>query len=98
MNKLAILALLSVATPLTAYAASDTSTVRSEADASSKATVGKMLYSSNGYRLAPIYRVNADGNPQIVLDGKLVTIPASTLTDVSGKTTTSLSKKDIGKL
>jgi hypothetical protein len=98
MNKLAILALIAVASPLTAFAASDTSTVRSEAAEPAKAAVGKMLYSGAGYRLAPVYRVNSDGNPQVVLDGKLVTIPATTLTDVGGKLTTSLTKKDVSKL
>jgi hypothetical protein len=97
MNKLAILALVAFAAPLAAHAASDTTTVRSEAAASAQATAGKMLYAGNGYRLAPVYRVIADGSPQIVLDGKLVTIPVSTLSEVDGKLTTSLSKKDIGK-
>jgi hypothetical protein len=96
MKKLAILALAAVAVPAAAYAADDSSTVRSEAAAPVQVSAGKMLY-SGAYRLAPIYRVTADGNPQVILDGKLVTIPASTLTDVGGKVTTSLTKKDIAK-
>jgi hypothetical protein len=95
MKKLAILALVAAAAPVAAFAADDSSTVRAEAAAPVQVSAGKMLYASNGYRLAPVYRVNAEGNPQVILDGKLVTIPASTLSDVNGKVTTSLSKKDI---
>jgi len=58
-------------------------------------SAGKMLYADNGNRLAPIYRVAADGNPQVILNGRLVTVPASSLSAVDGKLTTSLSKKEI---
>ena len=40
---------------------------------------GHMLYAAGGRRLAPVYRVLADGSPQLILDGRLVTVPASTL-------------------
>jgi hypothetical protein len=96
MKKLAILALVAVAAPVAAYAADDSATVRSEAAAPVQVSAGKMLYSGN-YRLAAIYRVTAEGNPQVILDGKLVTVPASTLSDVGGKVTTSLTKKDLAK-
>jgi hypothetical protein len=92
VNKLAISVLIALAAPLAAHA-SDTATVRAEG-AAVKATTGKMLYSGN-YRVAPVYRVTTDGSPQVVLDGKLVTVPASTLSDVGGKLTTSLSKKEL---
>ena len=58
-------------------------------------TAGKMLYIGNGSRLAPIYRVAADGNPQVILNGRLITVPAASLAAVDGKLITSLSKKDI---
>ncbi|WP_159978157.1 MULTISPECIES: hypothetical protein [unclassified Novosphingobium] len=56
---------------------------------------GKMLYAADGFRIAPIYRVTAEGNPQVILNGRLVTVPASSLSDVGGKVTSSLSKKEI---
>jgi hypothetical protein len=56
---------------------------------------GKMLVSSNGARLGSVYRVGPDGGAQIIIDGKLVTVPASTLSNVDGKLTTSLSKSEI---
>lgn len=56
---------------------------------------GNMLYSSSGHRIGSVYRVTSDGNPQVILDGRLVTVPGSSLSDVGGKLTTSLSKRDL---
>jgi hypothetical protein len=56
---------------------------------------GKTVVSSNGSRLGIVYRVGPDGSAQIIIDGKLVTIPASTLSSVDGKLTTSLSKSEV---
>jgi hypothetical protein len=58
-------------------------------------TAGKMLYGANGSRIASVYRVAADGKVQVILDGKLVTVPASTLSEVNGKVTTSLTKSEL---
>ena len=62
------------------------------------ASEGKMLVSANGSRLGAVYRVTGDGSAQVIIDGKLVTIPASTLSVVDGKLKTSLSKDDVRKL
>lgn len=104
MNKFAPLALVAtVATialvPATVFAAETSQTVRAEASAPSSVAVsaGKMLYGSNGQRVASVYRVNAEGNPQIILNGKLVTVPASSLSEVNGKLTTSLAKSELGR-
>lgn len=59
------------------------------------AVKGKMLVSSNGSRLGVIYRVGPDGSAQIIIDGKLVTVPAATLSAADGKVVTSLSKSEI---
>jgi hypothetical protein len=56
---------------------------------------GKMLLSSNGSRLGAVYRVTPDGSVQLILDGSMVTVPASTLSVVDGKLTTSLSKSEV---
>jgi hypothetical protein len=66
-----------------------------EASAPVQLNAGTMLYAANGYRLGRIYRVNADGNPQVILNSRLVTVPASTVSAVDGKITTSLSKKEV---
>lgn len=95
-----IIALAAVATVATfsipAAFAETSQSVRevTEEAAPAKLNAGQMLY-SNGARLAPIYRVNAEGNPQIILAGKLVTVPATTISSVGGKVTTSLTKKEV---
>jgi hypothetical protein len=58
-------------------------------------TKGSMILAANGSRLAPVYRVGADGAAQIILDGKMVTIPASTLSVSDGHLTTSLTKSEV---
>ena len=62
------------------------------------ATEGKMLVASNGARLGAVYRVTGDGSAQLIVDGKMVTVPASTLSVVDGKLKTSLSKTEVRKL
>jgi hypothetical protein len=67
-------------------------------EASSTAPVaakGKMLFASNGGRLGSIYRVGDDGSVQLILDGKMKTVPANTLSVADGKLTTSLSKAEV---
>lgn len=104
MNKFAPIALAAtVATlalfPATVFAAESSQTVRAEVAAASTVTVtaGKMLYGANGQRVAAVYRVNSAGEPQVILNGKLVTVPASSLSEVNGKLTTSLTKSEIAK-
>ena len=64
-------------------------------DAGSAAAKGKVLVAANGARLGQIYRVEPDGAVQMIIGGKLVTVPASTLSSVDGKLTTSLSKSEV---
>lgn len=81
-----------------AVMAETTTAVRDVTEAAAapvQVNAGKMLYAANGFRVAPIYRVTAEGNPQVILNGKLVTVPASSLSEVDGKVTTALSKKDL---
>jgi hypothetical protein len=98
---LAALATVAVlAVPATVFAAESSQSVRAATDAAASTVAvnaGKMLYASNGQRIASIYRVTTEGNPQVILNGKLVTVPASTLSDVNGKVTTSLSKSELGR-
>jgi hypothetical protein len=63
--------------------------------AAAVAEKGKMLVSSNGSRLGTINKVAPDGAAEIIIDGKLVSVPAATLSNVGGKLTTSLSKSEI---
>jgi hypothetical protein len=56
---------------------------------------GKMLYTATGDRLAAVYRVGADGAAQIILNGKMVAVPAASLAAADGKLVTNLSKRDL---
>ena len=59
------------------------------------ATKGKMLFAANGGRLGSVYRVSDDGSVQLILDGKMKTVPVGTLSMQEGKLTTSLSKAEV---
>ena len=58
-------------------------------------TKGRMVRTVSGVPLGVVQRVDANGSAQIILDGKVVWIPAATLTTVDGKLTTSLSKQEV---
>ena len=63
--------------------------------APASAVKGSMLTSANGSRLGTVYRVGADGSAQLIIDGKMVTVPAATLSVTGGKLTTSLTKSQV---
>jgi hypothetical protein len=54
-----------------------------------------MIYGANGQRLAPVYRVNTDGTVELIMEGRLLTIPATILSDVNGKLTASENKSEL---
>ena len=56
---------------------------------------GKMLVAANGSRLGLVYRVTPDGSVQVIVDGKMTTIPGSTLSMANGELMTSLTKNDV---
>ena len=86
------IAVLACALVTVSAAAQDLST---EGDAASGAAKGKMLLASNGARLGMVYRVGSDGSAQMIIDGRMVTVPASTLSSVDGRLTTTLSKSEV---
>lgn len=63
-----------------------------------QAKAGVMLVSSDGVRLGPVYRVADDGSAQLIIKGKMATVPVATLSMVDGRLTTSLSKSAVGSL
>ena len=67
----------------------------SQATSAPVAEKGKMLISANGSRLGAVYRVGPDGSAQLIIDGRMVAVPASTLSSVNGKLTTSLTKSEV---
>jgi hypothetical protein len=64
-------------------------------EAASVAEKGKMLVAANGARLGAVYRVGPDGSAQLIIDGRMVAVPANTLSSVDGKLTTSLTKSQV---
>ena len=59
---------------------------------------GKMLVSTNNARLDAVYQMTEDGSAQLIVDGKIMTVPAATLSVVDGQMKTSLTKGEIRKL
>lgn len=104
MNKFAPIALLATlgtfAVAPAAFASDSDPSVSVAASAqTAKVDVraGKMIYGANGQRIAAAYRVTQNGTVQVILNSKLVSIPADTLSEVDGKITTSLTKADLTK-
>ena len=62
------------------------------------ATRGAMLRDANQLRLGRVDQVRPDGSVSLIVGSKFVVVPASTLTLVDGKLTTSLTKKEVGDL
>jgi ABC-type sugar transport system substrate-binding protein len=55
---------------------------------------GKPIFASDGKRIGVVYKVTGNGSAQVIVNGKLVTIPAATITADEGKYQTSLTKKE----
>lgn len=86
--------LFAVVLPAAAEAPSDAAPAAPAATAA-VAEKGKMLTAANGARLGAVYRVGPDGAAQIIIDGKLVTVPANTISVANGKLVTSLTKSEV---
>jgi hypothetical protein len=59
---------------------------------------GQMLYTSDGKRVANVYRVSASGDAQLIFRSKMVTVAASTLSMDGDKLTTSLTMSEVRAL
>ena len=73
-------------------AASGLSSAKDDAALAAK---GKVLVTVDGARLGQVYRVDADGALQMIIGGKMVTVPASTPSSVDGRLVTSLRKNEV---
>jgi hypothetical protein len=56
---------------------------------------GKLLTAANGARLGVVSRVAPDGSAQVIIDGRMVTVPVNTLSVADGKLTTNLTKSQV---
>ncbi len=66
-------------------------------DASAAAVVekGKMLVAANGSRLGLVNRIGTDGAALVIIDGRMVAVPANTISAADGKLLTSLTKSQV---
>ncbi len=101
MSKFAIAATLAALSLVPAAQAAESSqSVSAAAEAAASpvsVSAGRMIYGSNGQRIAAAYRVTANGTVQVILNGKLVNIPASTLSEANGKVSTTLTKAELAR-
>ena len=92
MKKFGLILALAAVLPVSALVSVNTAVAQ---DALAKAMVGKLLYDADGKKLAAIYKLDPKGSPQILLEGKMVTVPLATLKKDEDKFSTSLTKKDL---
>lgn len=71
------------------------SIIASPAMAGASVEKGKMLFTNGGTRLGVVYKVTQDGSAQIIFEGRLVTVPAATISETSGRLETSLTKNQL---
>lgn len=93
MKKFGLVLTLATLLPVSALVSANTAFAAD--DALSKAMVGKLLYDADGKKLAAIYKLDAKGSPQILLEGKMVTVPLATLKKDDDKFATTLTRKDL---
>jgi hypothetical protein len=67
------------------------------ASASVEVKRGDMLYTADGKRVGNVYRVSAAGDAELIYRGKMITVPAATLSKGEGKLTTSLTLAEVRK-
>ncbi len=63
--------------------------------AQAEVVAGKMVYGTDGKKIGAVYRVAKDGSPQIIINGKLFTIPVASVKSADGKIETTLTRKDV---
>jgi len=75
------------------------SIAQAESTSAALVVAGKTLFDASGKNIGVIYKVTVDGSPQIVIDDqRLITIPATSISQVDGKLRTSMTKRDVLKL
>lgn len=96
--------LLKIALPVSlAFAAAVPAAAQDAAAAATTGAVnaaqfaGKSLYGPKGERIAAVYKVTSAGVPQVIINGEIRSVPASSLSVAEGKLVTSLTKKEIQK-
>ena len=87
--------LAATATPVLAQPSGATPTLVRATATPVIASKGQMLIGADHSRLGSVVNVESDGSAAIIFDGRMLSIPASTLRMTDGKLTTSLSKHEL---
>lgn len=69
-----------------------------EAPAPVEARRGQMVVTAGGIRLGSVSRVNSDGSPRVIFEGRVITVPVSSLTLEDGRLVSSLTRAEIAAL
>jgi hypothetical protein len=88
----AVLALAAVAPPALAE---EGGTAGAGAEAVARIKAGRLIYGAKGGAIGAVYRKTAKGDPQVILEGRFVTVPAATITEAGGKLVTSLTRIEL---
>jgi hypothetical protein len=91
----ALAALAVAASGSAALAGETTQQVQEATDQAVQVEKGERLFSGTGNLLGSVYRVTAEGDAQVIVNSRLMTVPASTLSRVEGKLRTSLTKREL---
>ncbi|MFD1613246.1 hypothetical protein ACFSCW_15680 [Sphingomonas tabacisoli] len=84
---------LAISSPAAA-AQSDAPAAAESAPVNAKA--GDILFDANGKSVASVYSVGSRGSVSLLLKGKIVSVPGSSLSRVNHRLVTSLGKSEIG--
>ena len=64
------------------------------AQAKDGVVVGKMIYTADKHQLGAVYNVKKDGAAEVIVDTRIVTVPAASVETKDGKLWTSLTRKE----
>ena len=56
--------------------------------------VGKMIYTADKHQLGAVYSVKKDGSAEVIVDTRIVTLPAASVETKDGKLWTTLTRKE----
>jgi hypothetical protein len=56
--------------------------------------VGKMIYTADKHQLGAVYNIKKDGSAEVIVDTRVVTVPAASVESKDGKLWTSLTRKE----
>lgn len=59
---------------------------------------GQMILTSDGSRLGRVYRVADDGAPSVIFNGRLIIIPAATISADGDNLVTTLTRREIATI